>query len=221
MCSSDLPRPAMQLMADITGGRYLYNTNDLAAGFKQTALDIQGSYTLGFYMADDPDDKWHKLKVRVKRSGVNIRHRDGYLAARGPAHTPEWTTDDWRAAFANPIGSTAIPITARCERTADGQLTITLTTDAAALQFHPDGAVYKADLQVAISDRAADGKAETHGSAFTAQVPAADWEKAQKGGVTYHRTWKLTPGTVALRVILHDIRSGQYGTLDVPLAKLP
>jgi VWFA-related protein len=90
--SSD-PLPAMELMAAITGGRYLHNTNDLAAGFKQTAADMRGSYTLGFYMTTDPDDKWHKLKVRVKRPGVEVRHREGYLADSVPAQPAKWDAD--------------------------------------------------------------------------------------------------------------------------------
>src|SRR5262249_7311573 len=81
--ASNDPRPAMGLMASVTGGRYLHNTNDLASGFKQAVADMQGSYTVGFYTQDDPDDKWHKLKVRVKRSGVDLLHRDGYLASSG------------------------------------------------------------------------------------------------------------------------------------------
>src|SRR5204863_6336591 len=79
--ASNDSRPAMELMASVTGGRYLHNTNDLAAGFRQALADVQGSYTLGFYVPNDPDDKWHKLKVRVKRSGLSLRHRDGYLSA--------------------------------------------------------------------------------------------------------------------------------------------
>ena len=215
------PRPAMQLMADITGGRYLYNTNDRAAGFKQTALDIQGSYTLGFYMPDEPDGKWHKLKVRVKRSGANVHHREGYMASLGPAQPAEWTTETWRSVFSDPVGSTAIPLTARCERGSDGRLTLTLTTDTAALQFRPDGAFYKADLEVAIADRVPDGNAETRRSSFTAQVASADWEQAQKRGVSYHQSWTPAGGTAALRVIVHDLRSGRYGSLDVPLIRLP
>jgi VWFA-related protein len=218
--SSD-PHPAMELMSSITGGRYIYNTNDLTAGFKQTAADVQGSYTVGFYMPDDPDDKWHKLKVRVKRSGVNVRHREGYLASLGSPQPVDWTPDMWRAAFSNPIGSTVIPLTAKCERTASGELALTLSADAAAIQFHADGDVLKADLEIAIGDRLADGSARTNHNTFTASVPAAKWEDARKHGVTYSRLWKAADDATSLRVILRDVRGGQYGTLDIPLAKLP
>ena len=99
-------------MASITGGRYLRNNNDLMEGFKKAASDPQGSYTLGFY-AGHPDDKWHTLKVRVKRDGISAHYREGYLADSVPAQPVAWTAEMWRTAFANPIGSTAIPLTAK------------------------------------------------------------------------------------------------------------
>src|SRR4029078_12143874 len=51
------PRAAMELMGSITGGRYLFNTNDLMEGFKRAASDLAGSYTLGFYVSDELDSK--------------------------------------------------------------------------------------------------------------------------------------------------------------------
>ena len=51
---SDDTFPAMDMMSSMTGGRYLHNSNDLAAGFKSAAADLDGSYTLGFYVADEP-----------------------------------------------------------------------------------------------------------------------------------------------------------------------
>jgi hypothetical protein len=215
------PHPAMELMAKVTGGRYLYNTNDLTAGFRQTALDMQGSYTLGFYLPDDPDNKWHKLKVRVKRPGANVRYREGYLAESTPSQPQEWTAEMWRSAFANPLGSTAIPVTAKCERTASGELALTLLADANALQFQPDGENVKADLDIAIAERAADGAAKMTRFAITTKIAAGKWNEARQQGVRYERQWKPASSTTALRVIVHDIHSGQYGTLEVALDKLP
>ena len=217
--SSD-PRPAMELMASITGGRYLHNSNDLAAGFKQTATDMQGSYTLGFYLPGDPDDKWHKLKVRVKRSGVNLRHREGYLSESGPPQTTDWTPETWRANFSNPIGSTVIPLTAKCERTPSGELALTILADMNALQFRADGDNLKADLEIGIGDFTADGSARTNRNSFTASVPTAQWEEAKKAGISYQRQWKPAADVTSLRLIVHDVRSGRYGSLDVPLDKL-
>jgi VWFA-related protein len=219
--ASNDPRPAMQLMADITGGRYLHNSNDLTAGFQKTTADTRGSYTLGFYMPGEPDDKWHKLKVRVKRSGLNVRHREGYLAASDPAQPPVWTAETWRQAFTNPIGSTVIPLVTKCELTSSGEVTVKLTADANALQFRAEGGNLKADLEIGVAERAPDGSAHTTHTAATASVPAAKWEDARKLGIFFERQWKPEAAATSLRLILRDLRSGQYGSVDVPLNNLP
>jgi hypothetical protein len=215
--ASNDPRPAMQLMASITGGRYLYNTNDLAAGFKQTAADLRGSYTLGFYMSGDPDDKWHKLKVRVKKPGVEVRCREGYLADRVPAQPPQWTAETWRAAFANPIASTVIPLTARCSRTLSGELALLLRADANALQFRADGENLKAELEIGVAERMADGSLHATRAPFAASVAASKWEEARAAGLGYQKQWRPAEGTTRLRIIVHDVRSGQYGSIEVPV----
>jgi hypothetical protein len=77
-------QPAMELMASIIGGRYLRNTNDMMEGFRKASSDLAGSYTLGFYVSDDLDNKWHSLKASVKRSGVSLRHREATSPTRRP-----------------------------------------------------------------------------------------------------------------------------------------
>jgi VWFA-related protein len=215
--ASNDPRPAMELMASITGGRYLHNTNDLAAGFKQTSADMRGSYTLGFYMAGDPDEKWHKLKVRVKRPGVEVRHREGYLADSVPTQPVKWDTDTWRTTFLNPVGSSVIPLTARLARTLSGSIALTVIVDPNAIQFHPDGDNMKAELEIGVADCAKDGSMNSTRGPYVAIVPTAKWEEARKNGIAYQKEWKITDGTSRVRVVVHDVRSGQYGSLELAL----
>jgi VWFA-related protein len=218
--SSDT-RPAMGMMAQITGGRYFHNTNDLAVGFKQTVTDTQGSYTIGFYMPGEADNKWHKLKVKVKRPKTEVIHRQGYLAESGRVQPAEWTLEAWRAAFSSPIVSTVIPLSAQCELTASGGLALTLMTNGSALDFQPDGENIKAKVEIGIADRAADGGSQFNRAAMTAVVPAAKSGELGQQAITYHRQWKPVEGTTNLRIILRDLRSGNFGTLDVPVDNLP
>jgi VWFA-related protein len=212
--------PAMDMMASITGGRYLHQTNDLTLGFKQMAADLQGSHTLGFYLPEDPDNKWHKLKVRVRRSGLSVRHREGYQAESNlvPA---KWTEEMWRTALSHPIGSSAIPLTAVCKWTPLGELAVTVLADTGVLHFLPDGENLKADLEILIGDRTADGLARANRSAATRTVPAAQWEAARQRQTRYDGIWKPAADATGLRVIVHDVNSMQYGSLDVPLSKVP
>jgi hypothetical protein len=52
-------------------------------------------------------------------------------------------------------------------------------------------------------------------------VTAAQWEAARQQATRYDGIWKPTAGATTLRVIVHDVNSGRYGSLDVPLSKVP
>jgi VWFA-related protein len=213
-------RSAMQTMAAITGGRYFY-PNDVTSGVDNVVADLQGSYTLGFYLPEKPDNRWHKLTVQVKRPGLSVRYREGYLADSHIAQPTTWTDATWRSAFSNPLGSATIPLTAKCTRTPGGEVRVAVSVDTLALQFRPDGEALKANLEILISDNAADGWARASRSTVTSTVPAAQWEAARQQPTRFDRTWKPAADATALRVIVHDLNSGRYGSLDVPLKKVP
>jgi VWFA-related protein len=216
--SSDT-KSAMQTMASITGGRYFYPGDE--SGTAKILGDVQGSYTLGFYTSEKPDDKWHKLKVEVKRSGVNVRHREGYLADSRVAQAGKWTDEMWRAALSNPLGSSAIPLTAAVKRTPAGELAVTVLAGTGVLQFLPDGESLKATLEILIADRTAEGPGRSNRSELTSTVPAAQWEVARLLPTRYDATWKPAADATTLRVIVHDVNSGRYGSVDVTLNKVP
>ena len=68
-------------LADNTDGRAIVNRNDLAAGMKQIIRDSSAYYLVGYNSTQAPTDgKFHEIKVRVKRPGVQVRARRGYWA---------------------------------------------------------------------------------------------------------------------------------------------
>ena len=215
------PFAAMKLMASVTGGRYLYNSNDLTTGFQQAVSDLRGSYTLGFYAPEEPDGKWHKLKVKTAVSGVSVRHRQGYLSEAAAPPAAGWDAEMWRAALTNPVGSSVIGVTSVCEITPAGELALTLNIDANSLHFRAEGGILTVDLQIGVADRAPDGRTETNVANLRASVPAGQWPEASTRGIPYSRQWRPAAGTATVRIVVRDVRSGQYGTLDVPLGKVP
>jgi VWFA-related protein len=70
----------LRVLADETDGRAILNTNDLDKGMKQIVRDSSAYYLLGYTSAVTTDGKFHKLNVRVKRPGLQVRARPGYLA---------------------------------------------------------------------------------------------------------------------------------------------
>jgi hypothetical protein len=71
----------LRTLAENTDGRAIVNRNDIAVGMKQITRDSSAYYLLGYNSTQAPSDgKFHQIKVRVKRSGVQVRARRGYWA---------------------------------------------------------------------------------------------------------------------------------------------
>ena len=70
----------LRVLADETDGRAIVNSNDLDRGLKQIIRDTSAYYLLGYTSAVTTDGKFHKLNVRVKRPGLQVRSRPGYMA---------------------------------------------------------------------------------------------------------------------------------------------
>jgi VWFA-related protein len=74
----------LRVLADTTDGIAVINTNDIDSGVKRVAADLSSYYLLGYYSTNlKPDGKFHAIKVRVNRAGVQVRARRGYLAPTG------------------------------------------------------------------------------------------------------------------------------------------
>jgi Ca-activated chloride channel family protein len=78
-------RPALFAeLATLTGGRSAHTTdgNTLTQTMRAIAQELRWQYLLGYTPAKAPvsgSDEWRSISVVVKRPGVNVRARDGYL----------------------------------------------------------------------------------------------------------------------------------------------
>ena len=73
---------SLRTLADNTDGLAVVDTNDLDKGFQRIVDDMTSYYLLGYYSTNTAlDGKVRKIKVRVKRDGVDVRARRSYRAA--------------------------------------------------------------------------------------------------------------------------------------------
>jgi hypothetical protein len=73
---------SLRTMADATDGLAVVNSIDLEAGLQRIARDLSSYYLLGYYSPAKGDGRFHRITVRVKRAGVDVRARSGYLALK-------------------------------------------------------------------------------------------------------------------------------------------
>jgi VWFA-related protein len=71
----------LRTLAVESDGRAIVNRNDLVGGMKQIVRDVSAYYLLGYSSTNAPSDgKFHEIKVKVRRPGVQVRSRKGYWA---------------------------------------------------------------------------------------------------------------------------------------------
>ncbi len=77
----DSTMDTLRTLASETDGRAIVNQNDLERGLRQVVRDSSAYYLVG-YNSSQPraDGKFHEIKVRVKKPGVQVRARKGYWA---------------------------------------------------------------------------------------------------------------------------------------------
>ena len=78
---------SLRTLAENTDGLAIVDSNNLDAGMKRVVADLSSYYLLGYYSNSKLDGKYHAITVRVKRPGVQVRARRGYLAATPEAMT--------------------------------------------------------------------------------------------------------------------------------------
>jgi VWFA-related protein len=69
----------LRLLADMTDGTSVINTNNTEAALKRITEDLSSYYLLGYYSSNTKlDGKFRDITVRVKRPGARVRARRGY-----------------------------------------------------------------------------------------------------------------------------------------------
>lgn len=206
-----------ELIASITGGRMTRNNNDLLEGVRTAVDDVRGTYSLGFYEAERPDNRWHRLIVKTSRPDVTLLHRHGYLAASTVVNeTSVWPEERWNDLAYRPLISTAVRIDARPTMEA-GRLNLMLDVVADDLQFRPADGGSAAEVEIALVEKTAKGPTNVRVQTAGIQIPTG---AATPVVVPFSATFSLNAQTTSVRVIVRDRASGKLGSLDLALEKL-
>ena len=79
----DNARVVLAKIARESGAQSFFPRSDkeLAKAVEEITNDLRTQYTLGFYPQSDAEDRYHELRVTVRRGRYNVRARPGYGAA--------------------------------------------------------------------------------------------------------------------------------------------
>ncbi len=212
----------MQILAERTGGRAFYNTNDLTGAVRTAVNDAKVTYTLGFYpSSDDWDGKFHDLKVKVARGGVDVRYRKGFLAVTDRGPTAKQLKDELGNAINGTLVATGIGINARMDvvdKPKPGTLQIITQVDQANVAFDQQNDHWTGKLELAFAQYAADGKLlNADVQTLTMNLGKERYDDIQKRGLLYTKTIDPLENADHIRIVIMDHSNGKIGSLEIPL----
>ena len=212
---------AMDYLADMTGGKAFYNTNGIAEAVRRAINDSSVSYTLGYYVsASEWDNRYHKLKVSVRRPGVNVRTKQGYLAQDKPTPTGSQLEDTLKNAVWSPLDSTKLSVAARVDPSATlpNASHFSFVITPSELNLRQENGRYKGalDLLVIQCRKGGERSAEPKKTINLALTPER-YQVMLQNGIVLREDLTMRPDTVAVRIIVLDRTSGASGSLTMTI----
>jgi len=200
----------MNFMAEATGGRAIYNTNDISGGLRRAADDAGANYTLSYYTALDDSAAKRELRVKVNRGGTSV------LARRRVPMERRDGLMEIHSLLDSPIVSTGVLINGRVTRR-EGELAVLLQIEPGSLLLTRKGAHTEGLVEVYLAQILPSGERRVADARLELRLTEAEVAKVVEQGLVYERTLPLVAEAERLRVVVRDARSGASGTFDAPV----
>jgi VWFA-related protein len=217
-------RETLASLAQDTGGRTFYDTNDFGEAFQEIQSENSSYYLLGYSPSNTRSDgRFRKIRVEVTRPGMKVEARPGYYA---PKNFRQFTREDKEAQLEQAINLD------------EPFLDLPFVIDAAHF-LRPDNTYYVA-LAAKIPGSAVQllKKSNSHETEFDfvwrvtdpsgkavgvlrdtlpVKVSGESYDILLAGNFLYEGSLVLAPGKYQLKVLVRENQSGKMGTFEEPL----
>jgi len=195
-------RQSLESMSGATGGRTLTAGPNLAATLANTVEDLRTYYSLGYEAPHIGDGKYHMIKVRVKREGASVRHREGYLDKSPDERTAERNLSALMfEATSNPLGLAVSVSPGEKQKGDTFQVTVTITVPLGNLVFLPREEVHEGSVSLWLATRDADDRLSVPArQTFPVRIPNDKLQTAlgQTGSFTFKMVVRKGPHRLAV-----------------------
>ncbi|MEN6602189.1 MAG: VWA domain-containing protein [Bryobacteraceae bacterium] len=217
----------MRHLAQETGGLFVKNDNDLVGAVRKAVDDQNGYYVLGYNPGADAfklergESKYHRVAVKVKRAGLQVRARGGFLGTADEALPPEPRGGEQPllASLFSPFssGDVRLHLAALFGNASDvgSYVHAMVHIDGRDLKFAGDGAGFSkasVDVVLAVFDAGGEVKGSINKN-FAIRLPNAALDVAKKGGFLYQAMLPVKkPGAYQFRIGVRDPSTGKMGS---------
>lgn len=213
---------SLRALAETTGGFALVNSNNYADAFTQIVRENSVYYVLGYTSTNTPrDGRFHRVEVRVKRPGLQVRARSGYVAPRGrppvPPRIESRLSPPVAEALRLPMANAAVPMSVSAApfrgSGRDAEVMIAVELGASELGLVETTDSFRGQVEVAAAAVNAAGRlfrGEFHRATLT--LMPETYQRALRSGIRVLGELTLPPGRYQLRVAAGNI-GGRAGAV--------
>jgi VWFA-related protein len=228
---------SLRTLAEETGGFASVSSNDFTGAFRRIVDENSSYYVLGYYATNEKrDGRFRKIEVRLKRPGVSVVARKGYVAPKGKPSVDKKAdanasgSKELRDAANSPLQLTglklevfAAPLKGTAQKATVAVVTQFLGKD---LSFTPKAGKFANVLEMSYTavnkqGKVAGGKRDSVDIALRPETH----DRVQAAGVRVQTSLELPPGSYQLRVAARQsdgrIGSVHYDLLVPDFAKEP
>jgi hypothetical protein len=204
-----------------TGGKSCVGRIDLSNCFRDALDDSRSYYMIGYYLDHSTATVgWHKLQVKTRVGGANVRARRGFEIVDSSSKTNLKIELD--SAVTSPLDYTAVPISAKwivvSNKEPDKHLAqFELVLPPGAFQLdEQDG--NRMDLELVATLRKSDGEAVVlRDQALSAHLSSDSALKMKREGFAHRETIDLPLGENNIRFLIRDNLTGKIGSVSAPV----
>ncbi len=226
----------LSYLADATGGRATFGSNDLNQAIGKMLADTQGYYLLGYQPDSETFDaktnRFNKLLVKVKQNNLTVHYRSGFFGVANAdinrsQSQKETPLQQLTKPLTSPFAANEINLKLNTVFGSDSKngsfLHSFLHIDANDLKFSdkPNGTKEAVFDILAISYGENGAIIDQVGQNYTISAKNENFEKLLKEGFVYNFTFPIKkPGAYQMRVSLRDSASEKVGSasqfIEVP-----
>jgi len=214
----------MDALADGTGGKAFYNSNDLFSSLRSAIDDSRLTYEIGYYPSDVKwDGSFHTVTVQLKKPDLIVRARKGYFALPEPAPNAETLRAVLANAVLSPLESTGLDLAVRVKATPrdnGAAVSAMIFFDPRSIQFDVKDGHFAGTANMLVAQL--NDKNQILNAAqqsFPLNLSLSQYEQFLKQQVEFTQEIAILPNAAQLRVVLCDGKSGKVGAVAIPVAK--
>jgi VWFA-related protein len=215
-------RDTFRLLADQTGGKAFYGTNDITGAMQSAFEDGRYTYTIGYYPDHGIwDGRFRRIKVRLDKPGMQLRYRAGYFALPSAPENEMRTEATLREAALSPLEATSLglivtgkalaPLSAR-------NLLLQITLDPKQFLLQEDKTRRQGALDLLFLQLDASGKfVAADRQHFGMNFARKEYDFLSRAGLILQRRLVVGPNSAEIRVVILDSGSGALGSVTFPV----